>query len=106
MPEPELEKLLGGFAADQLTSEERQKLFSAALQDQELFNALADEQGLKELLADPGVRRRLVEALRQPRRAGGDVPSDRGSGLRRLSSLGPAAPQRLDRARLHTAPKR
>ena len=53
MPEPELKKLLGGFAADQLTSEERQKLFSAALQDQELINARADEQGLKELSETP-----------------------------------------------------
>ena len=70
MSEPELEKLLGGFAADQLTPEERQKLFTAALQDQELFNALADEQVLKEVLADPAVRRRLLEALRQPHRAG------------------------------------
>lgn len=65
MSEHELEKLLGGFAADTLTPEERQKLFTAALQDQELFNALADEQALRELLADPAVRRRLVQALNQ-----------------------------------------
>src|SRR5262245_26988837 len=65
MPEHELEKLLGGFAADTLTPEERKKLFTAALQDQQLFNALADEQELKELLADPAVRRRLLQALNQ-----------------------------------------
>jgi hypothetical protein len=63
MPEHELEKLLGGFAADTLTPEEREKLFAAALQDQQLFNALADEQALKELLNDPTVRRRLLQAL-------------------------------------------
>jgi hypothetical protein len=63
MPEHELEKLLGGFAADTLTPEERDALFSAALQDQHLFNALADEQALKELLTDPAVRRRLLQAL-------------------------------------------
>src|SRR5215472_6256774 len=66
MPEHELEKLLSGFAADTLTPEERQKLYTAALQDQQLFNALADEQALKELLADPAVRRRLLQALSQP----------------------------------------
>ena len=75
MAEHELEKLLGGFAADTLTPEERQKLFTAALQDQQLFNALADEQALKELLTDPAVRRRLLDALPQtsPSRAGGSV---------------------------------
>lgn len=65
MPEHDLNKLLGGFAADTLTAEEKQQLYSAALQDQELFNALADEQTLKELLADPAVRRRLVQALQK-----------------------------------------
>src|SRR5512133_2496256 len=67
MPEHELEKLLGGFAADTLTPEERDALFSAALQDQRLFNALADEQPLKELLTDPAVRRRLLQALDRQR---------------------------------------
>ncbi|HEU4683036.1 MAG TPA: hypothetical protein VFS39_00860 [Nitrospira sp.] len=65
MPEHELEKLLGGFAADTLTPEERDRLFTAALHDQELFNALADEQALKELLADPAVRGRLLDQLHQ-----------------------------------------
>ena len=75
MAEHELEKLLGGFAADTLTPEERQKLFTAALQDQQLFNALADEQALKELLTDPIVRRRLLDVLQQtsPSRAGGSL---------------------------------
>ncbi len=66
MSEQDLEKLLGGFAADTLTPEERNRLYSAALRDQQLFNALADEQALKELLADPDVRRRLLGALKQP----------------------------------------
>src|SRR5215210_6875568 len=63
MPEHELEKLLGGFATETLTPEERRLLFTAALRDQQLFNALADEEALKELLADPAVRRRLLEAV-------------------------------------------
>jgi len=65
MSEHELEKLIGGFAADTLTPEEREQLFTAALQDQQLFNALADEQALKDLLADPIVRRRLLQSLSQ-----------------------------------------
>ncbi len=75
MSEHELEKLLGGFAADQLTAEERQQLYTAALQDQQLFNALADEQALKELLADPAVKQRLLRALNHasPSTAGGSL---------------------------------
>lgn len=63
MSEHDLEKLLGGFAADTLTAEEKQQLYSAALHDQDLFNALADEQTLKELLSDPVVRCRLLQSL-------------------------------------------
>ena len=70
MSEHDLEKLLGGFAADTLTPEEKQALYSAALQDQQLFNALTDEQALKELLADPVVRRRLLQALKQTSTSG------------------------------------
>src|SRR5262249_45614304 len=70
MPEHELEKLLGGFVADTLTPEERQKLYTGALQDQQLFNVLADEQALKELLADPAVRRRLLQSLNQTSSSG------------------------------------
>lgn len=64
MPEHELAKLLGGFAADTLTPEERHLLYRAALEDQQLFDALADEQALKELLANPAVRRRLLQSLK------------------------------------------
>jgi len=70
MSEHDLEKLLGGFAADTLTPEEKQTLYTAVLQDQELFNALADEQALKELLADPTVRRRLLASLEQKSASG------------------------------------
>ncbi len=75
MAEHELEKLLGGFAADTLTPEERRQLFTAAMQDQRLFNALADEQALKELLTDPAVRRRLLQSLNDtsPAPAGGSA---------------------------------
>ena len=76
MSEHDLEKLLGGFAANTLTTEERSQLYTASLQDQQLFNALADEQALKELLSDPAVRRKLLEALKRPNtaEAGGSLP--------------------------------
>jgi hypothetical protein len=70
MPDHDLEKLLGGFAADTLTPDEKQALYAAALQDQPLFNALADEQALKELLSDPDVRRRLLASLERQRISG------------------------------------
>ena len=73
MAEHDFTKLLGGFAADTLTPEEREMLFRAALQDQQLFNALADEQALKELLTDPTVRRRVLQSLAQ--RGTGPSPS-------------------------------
>ena len=69
MSEHNLEKLLGGFAADTLTAEEKQTLYAAALQDQQLFNALADEQALKELLSDQDIRRRLLASLEQKSRS-------------------------------------
>jgi hypothetical protein len=63
MPRDDLEKLLGGYATNTLTDEERKALFEAALTDQALFNTLADEQALKELLDDPRSRRHLLAAL-------------------------------------------
>jgi len=65
MSDHDLDTLLGGFAADTLTPEEKARLYSAALHDQQLFDALADEQVLKELLDDPAVRRQLLQALNQ-----------------------------------------
>ncbi|MBK9308171.1 MAG: hypothetical protein IPM58_14090 [Nitrospira sp.] len=65
MPDDDLEKLLGGFAADTLTPEEKHRLYSTALHDQQLFNLFADEQALKELLTDPVVREKLLRSLRE-----------------------------------------
>jgi hypothetical protein len=61
----DLKQLLGGFAAGTLTSEEREALFQAALEDQALFDALAEEEGLRELLADPIARAKLLGDLRE-----------------------------------------
>ena len=63
MKRPDLEKLLGGYAAGTLTPEERRALFDAALADQSLFDALADEEALREVLADPACRERVRSAL-------------------------------------------
>ncbi|MBY0373899.1 MAG: hypothetical protein K2Q23_07880, partial [Bryobacteraceae bacterium] len=63
MNDADLKQLLGGYATNTLTPGERDRLFAAALEDQELFNALADEQALKELLEDPEARGYLKEAV-------------------------------------------
>ena len=67
MTQDEIRKLLGGYATDALTPDERRILFQAALQDQEVFNALGNEDALKELLDDP-VTRAQIRAAMQPRR--------------------------------------
>jgi hypothetical protein len=63
MSPEDIKKLLGGYATDTLTTEERQALFVAALEDQELFDALAHEQSLRDLLRDPAARAELAELL-------------------------------------------
>src|SRR5690349_12780057 len=65
MSPQEMEKLLGGYATDTLTGEERRMLFEAALGNQGLFDALADEQALRELLQDPRAKARLLGVLRE-----------------------------------------
>lgn len=73
-------KLLGGYATDTLTSDERRRLFEAALSDQDLFDALAREQALKEALEAPGAREQLLRAARigRERRASRWIPILRG----------------------------
>ncbi|HTM49491.1 MAG TPA: CsgG/HfaB family protein [Bryobacteraceae bacterium] len=63
MKDEDIQKLLGGFATDTLTNQERELLFTASLTNQELFNALADDQALKEFLSDPASRMQLLRAL-------------------------------------------
>ncbi|MGH9720941.1 MAG: CsgG/HfaB family protein [Bryobacteraceae bacterium] len=70
MKQPDVHKLLGGYATDTLTPAEREALFAAALEDQQLFEALADEQVLRDLLRDPAARQRVLRALEhQPPRS-------------------------------------
>jgi hypothetical protein len=66
MTEDEIRKLLGGYATDALSADERRILFEAALDDQELFNALQNEDALHELLADPVARDQVRRALARP----------------------------------------
>lgn len=69
MTQDEICKLLGGYAADTLTADERRMLFEAALEDQELFNALQNEDALRELLEDPVSRAQIHTALQSRRPA-------------------------------------
>ena len=69
MTQDEIRKLLGGYATNALTKDERRILFEAALDDQELFNALQNEDALRELLEDP-VTRGLVRSALGRRRPG------------------------------------
>lgn len=55
--------LLGGYATDNLSPEERRALFTAALEDPDLFAALADEEALRDLLSDPKASLRVRAAL-------------------------------------------
>ena len=64
MKPDDVRKLLGGYATDTLTNEERRQLFEAALKDQNLFDTLAEEETLRELLADDTARRELLAAVR------------------------------------------
>ena len=67
MSPQEIEKLLGGYATDTLTEEERSTLFAAALDNQALFDALADEQALRDLLQDlPAARSCWRRCARTP----------------------------------------
>jgi len=63
MTNDDIKKLLGGYATNTLTEEERKALFEAALEDQELFDALQQDQPLKELLASPVTRAQVAQAL-------------------------------------------
>jgi hypothetical protein len=84
MSPQEIEKLLGGYATDTLSDEERRTLLEAALGNQALFDALADEQALRELLQDPGTRAHLLGVLREAKPS----PLARmGAWLRRPSAL-------------------
>ena len=74
------EQILGGYATDTLTEEEKRQLFEAALQDQTLFDALADEEALKALLADTDARQRILASLQTSGEPQGGAPSSR-SGL-------------------------
>ncbi len=63
MTPDEIRKLLGGYATNTLSADERKVLFDAALEDQELFNALANEDALREVLDDPVTREQARSAL-------------------------------------------
>lgn len=65
MKREDIDKLLGGYATNTLTEQERRALFEAALSDQALFDALAREEAFKEVLEDLRCRREIEQALRE-----------------------------------------
>jgi hypothetical protein len=75
------EQILGGYATNTLTEEEKCQLFEAALHDQALFDALADEEGLKALLANPEARQGILASLQ----ASGNSQEATAASPRRLS---------------------
>ena len=75
MPSDDILDLLGRYATGSLSEAERQRLFDAALNDQNLFEELAREQELKMLLEEPGARDRIIRALASPNRRAGWILS-------------------------------
>jgi len=94
MSPEDIKKLLGGYATDTLTTEERQALFAAALEDQELFDALAREQSLRDLLRDPAAGRSAGDGLSHGPGSGDPRRKDSHAG----HLLGPDAPLRWETA--------
>ncbi len=62
-PKQAPEQMLGGYATGNLSDQEKEALFAAALRDQKLFDALMEEEALRELVEQPGVKRELIDAL-------------------------------------------
>jgi hypothetical protein len=60
---PDPARLAGGWAAGNLTPEERRELLEGALHDQQLFDELMEEEPLREALENPEVREELIAAL-------------------------------------------
>lgn len=63
MQREEFDRLLAGYATNQLSGEERARLIEAAMADQSMFNAMADEDALRETLADPQLKAELLRTL-------------------------------------------
>lgn len=57
MTRPEIDRLLALYSSGQISDDERDALFTAALQDQALFQELFEEDGLRTALEDPAIRR-------------------------------------------------
>jgi hypothetical protein len=60
-----IERLLAEYATGGLSAEDRKKLFTAAMEDQDLFDQLMEEDALRELIELPGARDQLIDALQE-----------------------------------------
>jgi len=65
MDRDELDRLLAEYATGSLSEAEKEKLFAAALDDQDLFDQLMEEDSLREVIALPGARDRLIDSLQE-----------------------------------------
>jgi len=65
MERGQLDRLLAEYSTGGLSEDDRKKLFTAALTDQELFDQLTEEDALREAIETPGARNRLIDSLRE-----------------------------------------
>jgi hypothetical protein len=66
MTREEREQLLARYTTGELTSLERERLFTEAMNDQELFEHLFEDDALEEALSDPAVRRHIMNDAPAP----------------------------------------
>ena len=65
MEREQLDRLLAEYSTGGLSEDDRKKLFTEALADQELFDQLTEEDALREAIEMPGARNRLIDSLRE-----------------------------------------
>jgi len=65
MPPKDIEKLLGGYATDTLTEQERRTSLQRPFATRRFSTRWPIEHALKEVLDDPRARRQLIEALKK-----------------------------------------
>lgn len=63
MTDPDVAKLIAGYATRTLTAEEEQRLLLAAAEDQSIFDAIADEEDLRTVLDDFPLRQRVLRTI-------------------------------------------
>ena len=65
MEREKLDRLMAEYSTGGLSEDDKKKLFTAALADQDLFDQLTEEDALREAIEMPGARNRLIDSLRE-----------------------------------------